>query len=190
MFYIYSNVLQYHFCLRSYFMNLGLSLMPFLTFNLNAHFYFALLYWQLWMEFTQLFLLFEIGMKLTLLLNKTQHFDFRYQFYVFCHLFLYPLASLPFVIMNIAARPYERGIYCQDESIGYPLRPDTITHVTLAVVSITCTVIIVSAASIIASTISHEQSQNATEICYILVLNCLRMAFNVDFKAARQSASH
>ncbi|XP_056615868.1 phospholipid phosphatase 2b [Triplophysa dalaica] len=54
------------------------------------------------------------------------------------------VASLPFVIMNIAGRPYERGIYCQDESIGYPLRPDTITHVTLAVVSITCTVIIIS----------------------------------------------
>ncbi|KAI7791354.1 phospholipid phosphatase 2b [Triplophysa rosa] len=54
------------------------------------------------------------------------------------------VASLPFVIMNIASRPYERGIYCQDESIGYPLRPDTITHVTLAVVSITCTVIIIS----------------------------------------------
>ncbi|XP_051550220.1 phospholipid phosphatase 2-like [Myxocyprinus asiaticus] len=54
------------------------------------------------------------------------------------------VASLPFVIMNIASQPYERGIYCQDESIGYPIRPETITHVTLAVVTITCTVIIIS----------------------------------------------
>ncbi|XP_051977812.1 phospholipid phosphatase 2-like [Xyrauchen texanus] len=54
------------------------------------------------------------------------------------------VASLPFVIMNIASQPYERSIYCQDESIGYPIKPDTITHVTLAVVTITFTVIIIS----------------------------------------------
>lgn len=54
------------------------------------------------------------------------------------------VASLPFTIMNIVSQPYERGIYCQDESIGYPKRQDTITHVTLAAVTITCTVIIIS----------------------------------------------
>ncbi|XP_016356124.1 phospholipid phosphatase 2-like [Sinocyclocheilus anshuiensis] len=56
------------------------------------------------------------------------------------------VASLPFVIMNIVSQPYERGIYCQDESISYPVKPDTITHVTLAVVTITCTIIITSSA--------------------------------------------
>ncbi|XP_067254801.1 phospholipid phosphatase 2b [Chanodichthys erythropterus] len=54
------------------------------------------------------------------------------------------VASLPFVIMNIASQPYQRGIFCQDESIGYPVRTDTITHVTLAAVTITCTIIIIS----------------------------------------------
>ncbi|KAG1939718.1 phospholipid phosphatase 2b [Pimephales promelas] len=54
------------------------------------------------------------------------------------------VASLPFVIMNITSRPYERAVNCQDESIGYPVLPDTITHVTLAVVTITCTIIIIS----------------------------------------------
>ncbi|KAK2907019.1 hypothetical protein Q8A67_006004 [Cirrhinus molitorella] len=54
------------------------------------------------------------------------------------------VASLPFVIMNIMSKPYERGIYCPDESISYPVREDTITHVTLAVVTITCTIIIIS----------------------------------------------
>uniref|UniRef100_A0A9J8BIZ2 Phospholipid phosphatase 2b n=2 Tax=Cyprinus carpio TaxID=7962 RepID=A0A9J8BIZ2_CYPCA len=52
--------------------------------------------------------------------------------------------SLPFVIMNIASQPFKRGIYCQDESISYPVKQDTITIATLAVVTITCTVIITS----------------------------------------------
>lgn len=53
-------------------------------------------------------------------------------------------AALPFIIMNIVFKPYERGIYCDDESIMYPVKPDTITHGMLAAVTISCTVIIVS----------------------------------------------
>ncbi|XP_062411971.1 phospholipid phosphatase 2b [Sardina pilchardus] len=54
------------------------------------------------------------------------------------------VASLPFIIMNLVFRPYQRGIYCDDESIRYPLKPDTITHGLLAAVTISCTVIIIS----------------------------------------------
>lgn len=46
--------------------------------------------------------------------------------------------------MNIMYKPYERGVYCDDESIKYPIKPDTITHGMLAAVTISCTVIIVS----------------------------------------------
>lgn len=46
--------------------------------------------------------------------------------------------------MNIVYKPYERGVYCDDQSIQYPIKPDTITHGTLAAVTIPCTVIIVS----------------------------------------------
>ncbi|NP_956247.2 phospholipid phosphatase 2b [Danio rerio] len=53
------------------------------------------------------------------------------------------VASLPFVAMTIASHPYERGIFCQDESIGYPVKTDTITNVTLAAVTITCTILII-----------------------------------------------
>ncbi len=67
--------------------------------------------------------------------------------------------------MNIASQPYQRGIYCQDESISYPLRPDTISHVTMAVVTITCTIIIVSPSfidiSIIPSMISSSHESRA-----------------------------
>lgn len=58
--------------------------------------------------------------------------------------FVITTAALPFIIMNIVFKPYERGIYCDDESIMYPVKPDTITHGMLAAVTISCTVIIVS----------------------------------------------
>lgn len=58
--------------------------------------------------------------------------------------FLFAAAALPFIIMTIVFKPYQRGVYCDDESIMYPLRPDTITHGMLAAVTISCTVIIVS----------------------------------------------
>ncbi|XP_062280263.1 phospholipid phosphatase 2b [Scomber scombrus] len=53
-------------------------------------------------------------------------------------------AALPFIIMTIVFKPYQRGVYCDDESIMYPLKPDTITHGMLAAVTISCTVIIIS----------------------------------------------
>lgn len=41
-------------------------------------------------------------------------------------------------------RPYQRGIYCNDESISYPYRKDTISHGTMAAVTIICSIVIVS----------------------------------------------
>lgn len=52
-------------------------------------------------------------------------------------------AALPFIIMTIVFKPYQRGVYCDDESIKYPLKADTITHSMLAAVTISCTVVIV-----------------------------------------------
>uniref|UniRef100_W5MH04 Phospholipid phosphatase 2 n=1 Tax=Lepisosteus oculatus TaxID=7918 RepID=W5MH04_LEPOC len=60
------------------------------------------------------------------------------------HVLSLSAASLPFVIMTIVFRPFQRGIYCDDESIKYPFKPDTITHGLLAAVTISCTVIIIS----------------------------------------------
>lgn len=40
--------------------------------------------------------------------------------------------------------PYQRGIYCDDESINYPYRRDTISHGSMAAVTITCSIVIVS----------------------------------------------
>ncbi|XP_069337497.1 phospholipid phosphatase 2 isoform X2 [Eulemur rufifrons] len=55
------------------------------------------------------------------------------------------VASLPFTILTLVNAPYKRGFYCGDDSIRYPYRPDTITHGLMAVVTITVTVVLVSA---------------------------------------------
>lgn len=52
-------------------------------------------------------------------------------------------ASLPFVILTLVNSPYKRGFYCNDDSIRYPYKADTITHGLMAGVTITCTVVIV-----------------------------------------------
>lgn len=64
--------------------------------------------------------------------------------YVLVDVLCVVVAALPFIIMTIIFKPYQRGIYCDDESIMYPLKPDTITHGMLAAVTISCTVIIIS----------------------------------------------
>lgn len=53
-------------------------------------------------------------------------------------------AALPFVIMTIIYQPYQRGVYCDDESIRYPYKSDTISHGMMATVTITCSIVIVS----------------------------------------------
>nr|XP_035145932.2 phospholipid phosphatase 2-like isoform X1 [Callithrix jacchus] len=55
------------------------------------------------------------------------------------------VASLPFAVLSLVNTPYKRGFYCRDDSIRYPYRPDTITHGLMAGVTITATVILVSA---------------------------------------------
>ncbi|XP_032992713.1 phospholipid phosphatase 2 [Lacerta agilis] len=55
------------------------------------------------------------------------------------------VASLPFIILTLVNSPYKRGFYCEDTSIRYPYKADTITHGAMAGVTIPCTVLIISA---------------------------------------------
>lgn len=54
------------------------------------------------------------------------------------------LASLPCAILTLVSSPHKRGFYCDDRSIQYPYKADTITHGLMAGVTITCTTVIVS----------------------------------------------
>ncbi|XP_016298934.1 phospholipid phosphatase 2 [Sinocyclocheilus anshuiensis] len=54
------------------------------------------------------------------------------------------VVAMPFIIMTIMFRPYQRGVYCDDETIRYPYRPDTISHKMMAAVTISCSIIIIT----------------------------------------------
>uniref|UniRef100_G3P5S9 Phospholipid phosphatase 2a n=1 Tax=Gasterosteus aculeatus aculeatus TaxID=481459 RepID=G3P5S9_GASAC len=54
------------------------------------------------------------------------------------------VASLPSAILTLTFSPYQRGIYCDDKSISYPYRRDTISHGAMAAVTITCSIVIIT----------------------------------------------
>ncbi|XP_013861954.1 lipid phosphate phosphohydrolase 1 isoform X2 [Austrofundulus limnaeus] len=51
------------------------------------------------------------------------------------------LAGLPFAILTFQHRPFRRGFFCNDESIRYPLKDDTISYQLLGGVMIPVTII-------------------------------------------------
>ncbi|KAK2826463.1 hypothetical protein Q5P01_020677 [Channa striata] len=54
------------------------------------------------------------------------------------------VAALPSAILTLMFSPYQRGIYCDDKSISYPYRRDTISHGTMAAVTIICSIVIIT----------------------------------------------
>ncbi|XP_010884674.2 phospholipid phosphatase 2 [Esox lucius] len=54
------------------------------------------------------------------------------------------VAAMPSAILTLMFSPYQRGIYCDDESIRYPYRRSTISHRTMAAVTITSSVVIIT----------------------------------------------
>ncbi|XP_040013475.1 phospholipid phosphatase 1 isoform X2 [Xiphias gladius] len=51
------------------------------------------------------------------------------------------LAGFPFVILNVQHRPFRRGFFCNDDSIKYPLKDDTISYQLLGGVMIPVTIL-------------------------------------------------
>ena len=65
-----------------------------------------------------------------------------------------PAAALPSAILTLRFIPYQRGIDCDDKSISYPYRRDTISHGAMAAVTITCSIVIVSCKVLLNSNIN------------------------------------
>ncbi|XP_056259591.1 phospholipid phosphatase 1 isoform X2 [Seriola aureovittata] len=51
------------------------------------------------------------------------------------------LAGLPFAILNVRHSPFHRGFFCNDDSIKYPLKEDTISYQLLGGVMIPITIL-------------------------------------------------
>lgn len=69
---------------------------------------------------------------------------------MFCFLFVFSLIAslpvgLPFVILTARHSPFHRGFYCNDDSIKFPNKEDTISYQLLGGVMIPVTVLTVSA---------------------------------------------
>lgn len=71
------------------------------------------------------------------------------------------VAALPSAILTIMFSPYQRGIYCDDTSINYPYKRDTISHGGMAAVTITCSIVIITTgeAYLVYSKRLHSNSQ-------------------------------
>ncbi|KAL1021982.1 hypothetical protein UPYG_G00020720 [Umbra pygmaea] len=54
------------------------------------------------------------------------------------------VAALPSAILTLLFSPYQRGIYCDDESIKYPYRRSTVSHRAMAAVTLTSSVVIIT----------------------------------------------
>uniref|UniRef100_A0A4W5QPB5 Phospholipid phosphatase 2 n=1 Tax=Hucho hucho TaxID=62062 RepID=A0A4W5QPB5_9TELE len=54
------------------------------------------------------------------------------------------VAALPSAVLTLMFSPYQRGIYCDDESIRYPYRRDTISHRAMAAVTIPPSIVIIT----------------------------------------------
>ncbi|KAJ6655210.1 hypothetical protein lerEdw1_005688 [Lerista edwardsae] len=67
----------------------------------------------------------------------------RARIFVALDVLCFVVASLPFTLLTLVNSPYKRGFYCDDNSIRYPYKPDTITHGLMAGITIPCTVTIV-----------------------------------------------
>lgn len=71
------------------------------------------------------------------------------------------VAALPSAILTLVFSPYQRGIYCDDESISYPYRRDTISHRVMAAITISCSILIITTgeAYLVYSKRLHSNSQ-------------------------------
>lgn len=72
------------------------------------------------------------------------------------------LAGLPFVILTVRHSPFHRGFFCNDDSIKYPSKEDTISYQLLGGVMIPVTILTVSASVLL--------SANGSRFVFIFLL--------------------
>ncbi|XP_074851669.1 phospholipid phosphatase 1 isoform X2 [Carettochelys insculpta] len=62
--------------------------------------------------------------------------------FVFLDVVCVVLVGLPFAILNVRHIPFQRGVFCNDESIQYPIKDDTISYELLAGIIVPFNIII------------------------------------------------
>lgn len=92
-----------------------------------------------------------------------------------CHYFCLPLlclcfflvVGLPFAILTMQHAPYKRGFFCNDDSIKYPLKDDTISYQLLGGVMIPLTLLTVSVLFVHVVSASSSLSLSSLPQCFM-----------------------
>ncbi|XP_067105986.1 phospholipid phosphatase 1 isoform X2 [Osmerus mordax] len=96
------------------------------------------------------------------------------------------LAGLPFAILTLQHDPFRRGFFCNDDSIKYPLKDDTITYQLLGGVMIPVTVLTMIAGECLSVHLKRIQSKSSFSNSYMA---CLYKAIGTFLFGAAMSQS-
>lgn len=77
------------------------------------------------------------------------------------------LVGLPFVILTPQHNPFNRGFFCNDESIRYPLKEDTISYQLLGGVMIPFTLIVVVSGECLGVYMTHIKTKSSLGTNYV-----------------------
>ncbi|XP_055966509.1 phospholipid phosphatase 1-like [Sorex fumeus] len=80
------------------------------------------------------------------------------------------LAGLPYVILNLHSHPFHRGFFCDDESIKYPYKKDTIPFELLGGITIPFCVIIMVVVETLSVYFKHLHSNSFIKNSYIATI--------------------
>nr|XP_061804347.1 phospholipid phosphatase 1-like [Nerophis lumbriciformis] len=85
------------------------------------------------------------------------------------------LVGLPFVILTPQHSPFKRGFFCDDDSIRYPLKEDTISYQLLGGVMIPFTLIVIICGECLSIYLTHIKSKMLTHkyaVCIYKAVGC------------------
>ncbi|KAM8793354.1 phospholipid phosphatase 1-like [Eudromia elegans] len=85
---------------------------------------------------------------------------------VFCVL----LAGLPFAILNSRRIPFQRGVFCSDDSIRYPYKEDTISYKLLAGILIPFCITVIIVGETLSVSYNHLHSNSFVRNSYIATI--------------------
>ncbi|XP_068105336.1 phospholipid phosphatase 1 isoform X2 [Hyperolius riggenbachi] len=80
------------------------------------------------------------------------------------------LAGLPFAILNVKHSSFKRGFFCNDDSIRYPYKEDTISYELLAAVVIPISILIIILGEALSVYYNHLQSNGFIRNHYVATL--------------------
>ncbi|XP_028318964.1 phospholipid phosphatase 1 isoform X2 [Gouania willdenowi] len=95
------------------------------------------------------------------------------------------LAGLPFVILTAQHRPFRRGFFCNDDTIKYPLKDDTISYQLLGGVMIPVTVLTMIFGECLLVYLKHLKSKS----CFGSYVGCVYKAVGTFLFGAAMSQS-